>query len=264
MFRLIALVLLVACGSDSKNGKSPESTKLETIKTELLTRAHHCVEGYYKGFPCNDKTYLGIKSNDFGDSILYANLLCLSGQTETCIKPRIEDVDSRDMAIGLAAYLLATKDKETAKIFSDYFAKKPKAICFDACDKTRTVEDILARSGIAGMRRIGSGLIEAELLTEANTAPEGYQLRLVADKVVFYQFAGIDLTQKIGRTLYRRQTCNPYFRWLGYHSYDPAQLNVIGKNKYWRFSPSCKDLDVSQSNHWNEIYLINLTLKGVR
>jgi hypothetical protein len=260
--RLLALLLLAACGSQST--RHVNTTDAIALRERLRAQSFVCTEGYYKGFPCNDKTYRGVPHNDWGDSILYTNLLCLSGDSQYCLKPRFEDVDSRDTSLGLAAYLIATKDISTAKQFSDYFKTKPNRICFDECSRTRTIEDLLARSGIEGMRRLGSGIIEAELLTEANTAPEGYQLRLVADKLFIYSKLGIHMTSNIGKTLYRRQSCSPYFRWFAFGSYDARQLDIKGKNKVWRFSPSCADVRIEDSNGWSEILLINMTLTGNR
>ena len=257
---LLAIVLLVGCGNSDDVRRVNAHDALQ-VKARLLERAHRCTIGYYAGYPCNDKQYRGVKSNDYGDTDLYTNLLCLSGQRELCLPPTRLSIDSRDMAVGLVAYLATTKDAETLNVFKDHFKS---SVCFDECTKTRTIEDLLARVGIHNQRRLGSGLIEAELLTEAQTAPAGYQLRLVADKVIVYHKLGLHFTSRIGKILYHRQSCNPYFRWLAYGSYDLKQLDVVGSNKYWRFSPSCAEVDVKMTNHWNEIYLINLTLAGIR
>ncbi|MEB3220184.1 MAG: hypothetical protein VKN72_28665, partial [Nostocales cyanobacterium 94392] len=166
---------------------------------------------------------------------------------------------------GAAYYLLKTKDKEFNKELTEHLKTKDPRLCLDGCNYTPSLGDILARSGIKTFKKMPNEAIGAYLLTEARSAPIGYQLRLIADKYVFYKLTGLDLTNAIPRTLYDRQSCNSYFRYLAHGSYSLKNLDVKPVKLYnYRWSQACDRMDVRLSNLWSEIYLLQISIKGIR
>jgi len=255
--RLLALLLLTACGSQST--RRVNTTDAIALRERLRAQAFVC-----DGLPAQDTTYRGRQHCGIGDQPLYQGLGCLAGEEAYCKLPTLTELDSRDMVLGAVAYLAKTNDAAYRQQARSHFAALPKHVCFDACDRTPIIQDLMDRVGISDGGRLPSAAINSTLLTASLTAPEGYQLRLIADEVVIYRKLGVNITSKIAKNLYARQECNSYFRFLAYGSFDLQRLNnPSGTGKNWLFSDSCSEMDVKKSNGQMELYLINLVINGI-
>jgi hypothetical protein len=256
--RLLALLLLAACGSQPT--RHVNATDAISLRERLRNQAFTC-----DGLPAQDTTYWGRQHCGIGDQPLYQGLGCLAGEERYCKPPMLTELDSRDMVLGAVAYLAKTNDAAYRLEARKHFAALPKRVCFDACDRTPIIQDLMSRVGISDGGRLAESVIGFTLYNAALTAPEGYQLRLIADEVVIYRKLGVNISSKIAKNLYRRQTCNSYFRFLAYGSFDLSRIDVVPNvNKTrWLFSDSCSDMDRSRSNYQMELYLINLVINGV-
>ncbi len=255
---VIFTCLIAACGSDKPVKQNKD--ELIRVRDELRMWAHTC-----DGLPAQNTTYRGRNSCGIGDTNLYAGMGCLAGEKRYCIPPVLSDNDSRDMTLGVVAYLAATDDNKYRKEASEYFSKHPKAVCFDECTRTPIIHDLLRRVGVVTSGALHSSVINSTLLTASLTAPEGYQLRLIADEVVIYRKLGVNITSKIAKNLYRRQGCNSYFRFLAYGSFALDNINTKPNphKTRWLFSDSCSDMKRSASNGQLELYLANLAINGI-
>lgn len=255
---LLASLLLIGCGSDES--KPANKAELIRIRDGLRQWAHT-----YNGLPAQNTTYRGIPGGGIGDQPLYQGMGCLAGEQRYCKPPDLNEVDSRDQSLGVIAYLAATNDENYRKKASEYFSKHPNAVCFDSCTRTPIIHDLLRRVGVVSNGALHSSVINSTLLTASLTAPEGYQLRLIADEVVIYRKLGVNITSKIAKNLYRRQPCNSYFRFLAYGSFALENINTK-PNPYktrWLFSDSCSDMKRSSSNGNMELFLANLAINGI-
>ena len=255
---LLAIVLLVGCGNNEDVKRVNAHDALQ-VKARLLEWAYTC-----DGLPAQNTTYKGRPHCGLGDAELYAGMGCLSGELRFCKAPSIALLDSRDTWLGAVAYAIKTHDKVFISEAKEYLASKPGKVCFDACVRTPMMQDLFTRAGFVDGKTLPGYVINSTLLTAATTAPEGYQLRLIADEVVVYRKLGVKISSKIGRTLYDRQPCNSYFRLLAHGSFSLKNVDIPkGTGKLWRFSDSCNEMDASKSNGNMEIYLINLLTEGI-
>jgi hypothetical protein len=257
MIKLLLALLLSACGSSTT--RHVNANDAIALRSRLRTQAFTC-----DGLPAQDTTYKGRQHCGIGDSELYAGMGCLAGEKRFCVAPNIELLDSKDMWLGAIAYAIVTKDAEFISKARAYLRSKPGSVCFDACTRTPIIQDMFARVGFSDGGRLPAAAINSTLLTASLTAPEGYQLRLIADEIVIYRKLGVSISSKIAGNLYRRQSCNSYFRFLAYGSFDLQKLNKpAGTGKTWLFSDACSEMDVKRSNGNMELYLINLVINGI-
>jgi hypothetical protein len=190
---------------------------------------------------------------------------CLAGEQRYCVPPALKEVDSRDMQLGVIAYIVATGDKIYQKQAKEHFSKLPGRVCLDSCDRTPLVSDLMYRAGIINSGKLPVTVIESTLLSASLLNPVGYQLRLIADEIVIYKAMGISLTRNIAKNMYRRQSCNPYFRYLAYGTYNIYNINTRPNSvkTHWLFSDACSEAFPDKSNGNMELFLANLTLKGM-
>jgi hypothetical protein len=256
MIKLLFALLLAACGSQST--RHVNATDAIMLRECLRAQAFVC-----DGLPAQDTTYGGRQHCGVGDGQLYAGMGCLAGEKRYCIAPDIELLDSKDMWLGAIAYAMVTKDAAFISKAKSYLRSKS-GVCLDACTRTPIIQDLFYRAGFADSGKLPAAAINSTLLTASLTAPEGYQLRLIADEIVIYRKLGVNITSKIAKNLYRRQSCNSYFRFLAYGSFDLSRIShPAGTGKTWLFSDACSEMDVKRSNGNMELYLINLVIHGV-
>jgi len=252
------LACMMGCGSDKPAKQNKD--ELIRVRDELRMWAHTC-----DGLPAQNTTYRGRQHCGIGDQPLYQGLGCLAGEEAYCKPPTLTELDSRDMVLGAVAYLAKTNDAAYRQQARIHFAALPKKVCFDACDRTPIIQDLMDRVGISDGGRLPAAAINSTLLTASLTAPEGYQLRLIADEVVIYRKLGVNITSKISVNLYRRQSCNSYFRFLAYGSFALENINTKPNptKTRWLFSDSCSDMKRSASNGNMELMVANLAINGI-
>lgn len=255
---LLVTLLFLGCGTDSPTPAN--KSELIRIRDGLRKWAHTC-----DGLPAQNTTYKGRQNCGLGDSELYAGMGCLTGEKRYCVAPNIELLDSKDMWLGAIAYAIVTKDQEFVSKAKAYLQSKPNKVCFDACTRTPIIQDLFHRVGFVTNGALHSSVINSTLLTASLTAPEGYQLRLIADEVVIYRKLGVNITSKIAKNLYRRQPCNSYFRFLAYGSFALDNINTKPNphKTRWLFSDSCSDMNRNKSNGNMELMLANLAINGI-
>lgn len=256
---LILSVLFASCGRDHSTYRS-DRDQLLIIRDNLRSWAHTC-----NGRPAQNTKYRGVPGCGIGDTPLYEGLGCLAGEERYCNPPPLTEVDSRDMMLGVIAYLSATNDNNYRLQAREYFSKLDNRLCFDACDRSALITDLMIRVGIATGTKLSKSVIESTLLTASQVNPVGYQLRLIADEIVIYKQLGVNLTRNIAKNLYRRQSCNPYFRYLAYGNYNIYYINTPPNSykTHWLFSDACSEQYPDRSNGNMELYLVNLTLRGM-
>lgn len=164
-----------------------------------------------------------------GDSLLWAGLLCLSGNNLQCIAAgrsqnpttgqifrnphgllddaefsRTENSSSRDMLLGFLAYVLRGNYKIQAKKLLSYLRQNDYQLCNDATDNRCDMHWSTHQTIWGTMRfvweKIGldptwemdyADSVDEQLVSlQSAFAPEGYQLHLVGVEILLYQASG--------------------------------------------------------------------------
>ncbi len=193
---------------------------------------------------------------DDGDATLFSGLLCLSGEEAGCKaveaaqdtagkfwrSPRRVGVDtsnsfSRDMALGVLSYLLATKDQEAAQAWIQWIDQNSLCqlnvggVCqlrtYRYCRDDSDARCFITPGMWSVMRRVWEHLElplhkemktagEQTLVTEAEQAPLGYAFHLNAVVFFLYQKMGRNLAFEwdLINTIVERQPDNLFFQYL--------------------------------------------------
>ncbi len=162
LFVLLLIVMSCSKSVDVPHPMEDITTVLEQLKDNIdVSRDSFPMCQYtttFKGISKDTCTAEGTGSGD-ADAILFAGMLCLSGETLGCETVRASiDVDgqphrspgrlseedfSRDMFIGFMSYLVSTKDVQAAKRFQVWFERNDRALCLDSCDMRLTTWGIM-------------------------------------------------------------------------------------------------------------------------
>ena len=158
---LVLLVCLTACGTStpSPQPSTPiDQTTLRQLRDDIQAKSPTCqYTSTFRGVSKGNCLSEGTGTGD-GDVMLFAGLLCLSGSYIGCdtVAYSIDDngkpwrspgrvgIDkrsesfSRDMFLGLMAYLVRTKDTATALKFQGFLERNDNRLCLDSCDMTGT------------------------------------------------------------------------------------------------------------------------------
>ena len=285
-----------------------QASQLEELKKYWLNEVVEYCEGYPSKENCDD-----------GDSTIFNGLLCLSGEKVGCeaVKDaqgpdgrwwrsprRMENSNfnsgtpfSRDQAMGVLAYLAATKDKAAALRWYQWIkdnrpcsienpftgnctVKGLHRLCKGddsmQCTITPTVWSLmgyvwsyigLERSSLMS-RFSGSERSDIEL-EAAKTAKPGYRLHLKAIQSHISQYVGVGINSRIMRTLFERQPENPYFQYV---LFGPSQaifdkvIDVCPNPEYgfdstrfqWAWERATSSEAWHESMGWDCIFLSNL------
>ena len=154
MIRVLTIFLcfgLVGCGSLMKDKPKPKSSNQITEEQKQQLREMRS-DVYQWARECSEGIACGTKSNgvaEDGDSMLWAGILCLSGEQSQCTaakasvgsdgslhrnpdQDRTENSFSRDMFLGFLAYLAKTGDNVTGDLAYDYIIDNGNKLCTDA------------------------------------------------------------------------------------------------------------------------------------
>lgn len=207
---------------------------------------------------------------DDGDATLFSGLLCLAGEEQGCAavkaaqdsagkfwrSPRRVGVDSsnsfsRDMALGVLSYLLATKDTAAAQAWIRWVDQN--SVCqlnvggvcqlrtYRYCRDDSDGRCLITPGMWSVMRRVWEHLElplhkemkttgEQTLIMEAEQAPVGYALHLKAVVFFLYQKMGRNLAFEwdLINTIHERQPDNLFFQYL--HEGSSLRLQEALKN----------------------------------
>jgi len=224
---VILACVLSACGSLTKS--QPRSLNLASLapKIEALRAWVPTCEGFVSKGEC-----------DQGDIALFAGLTCLGGEELACqtVKnsigadgkiwrsPKAVNKDtknsaSRDMFIGVMAYVIATKDADALTRVSDYLAANDNMLCQDAtdgrCKMTDNVKNLLDHARIyLGLPALQSVKGYSQVLVaQASITPVGFELHLVGLQMLLLKKVGVwnESLQYGSEYLVSRQAENPFF-----------------------------------------------------
>lgn len=238
-----------------------------------------------------------------GDAALFNGLLCLSGDELACEAVRRSQGSdgrlwraefriasdavnsfSRDMALGVLAYLVATKDRDLAVRWMSWIEKNDFRLCRESSDTRcdfspgfwmlfREVWEFL---GLEPNEKMRSAVLEDSVmaLLQAHFSPAGFEMHLAGVNALIRKSMGqrSSTLQSLADVLAQRQPKNPFYAYLSLG----AQPLVIEKTIAWCPSgqPQMRaewsferDQDSSawlRSMGWECVMLINFIVRDSR
>ncbi|HYX37867.1 MAG TPA: hypothetical protein VE954_32590 [Oligoflexus sp.] len=242
---------------------------------------------------------------DDGDATLFSGLLCLAGEDQGCraVKaaqdttgkfwrsPRRVGVEasnsfSRDMALGVLAYLVATKDTDAAQSWLQWIDQnsvcqiKLGTVCqlktWRYCREDSDARCLITPGMWSMMRRVWEYLGlplhkemrttgENTLVAEAGQAPLGYALHLKAVIFFLYQKIGKNLPFEwdLIHTIAERQPDNLFFQYLQEGSSERLQQSLLalcpreapGETRQWTWERDTAENAQLQSMGWDCIFM---------
>ena len=296
--KLIALastLFFAACGNSPRD--NPEPVVDLSIKPETAVKLHELRNSTYSW----SKTCKGIACKEGptgdGDSLLWAGLLCLSGEQSQCNaasrsqdsdgrlwrspdRVGVEDVNtsSRDMLSGFLAYLAKTKDTASASALLIYIQNNDQLLCPDSTD-TRCLmlpasyglmSEIWKSLGLepSPNMKIAESGAESLLVANAKEAPSGYQMHLQGVNVFIRQYLGknSNKTLEAAKALSSREPTNPFFLYLVQGRSEAVAAQVLNKCpmstpgflNQWSWERSMEQKPWVDSMGWECIFMVNL------
>lgn len=227
---------------------------------------------------------------EVGDMVLFNGLLCFSGQRiESCnfvqqsqdatgrfwrspwrIGKDVENSFSRDMALGVILYGLATNDRQALTRFERFIEENDGLLCHDGTD-SRCIARIGTEFMLARVLRNEEdrfGLCGALLIAHALLAPVGYQLHLVAVQALIARELGFPKTQElVGRILAWRDAQNPFFQMLANRQKEAIEIAAAQmsfgaiKKTQWSLERDSAEEAYKTSMGWEFVFLTDLLQK---
>jgi hypothetical protein len=208
-----------------------------------------------------------------GDATLFNGLLCLSGDPESCdavrsaqgadgrlwrhrqrVNADAMDSFSRDMAVGVLAYLVATRDKKLAIDWMNWLERNDFKMCSPSSDNRcnftpgfwMLFRDVWAYLELPLNDNMNSAVVDDSVmaLLQAQWSPSGYQLHLAAVNALIRKKIGqqTQAIHSLTTTLSLRQPENPFFAYLSIG----AKESVLKKTLSW-----CPAERPSQRAEWS-------------
>lgn len=239
---------------------------------------------------------------DVGDATLFNGLLCLSGDELSCEAVRrsqgsdgriwraefrvaAEAVDSfsRDMAMGVLAYLVATKDVELARRWMLWIENNNWRLCRESsdnrCDFTPgfwlLFGDVWRYLGLPLNQNMRSAFLDDSVLAllQSQFAPAGFELHLASVNLLVRRSMGQQSAtlDSLAQALALRQGQNPFFAYLA----RGARSNVLRRTiewcpssaprlrTEWSFERNQQDKPWERSMGWECVMLINFLLRDL-
>lgn len=281
--------IIFACGTSSNPNRTTSAEKLAAMKQRveelrpLLPTCH-----YPNGFIGVSKDTCSAEKTGSGDAdtMLFSGLLCLSGEKIGCdtalrsFSPngqphrspaRLTENDlSRDMMMGILAYLVGTKDIKTAKLFQKWLYANNKRLCIDACTMTQpvwgTMGEVWKYLGLPLTLEMRAGMLTDDLaqMASAQYNDLGYTEHLVAVHVLIRQATDTNTAtyDKVVDILVKKDPNNPFFQWLdgnltGAIDLCLTQATYTSHKREWTIERA----DPYDSMGWEFVFLYNLMLK---
>lgn len=272
----IALTFVASCGWFEKDNPKPkpdnrvtqeQKDEMIALREQIRTWAHTC-----DGIACGID---GEGREQAGDSMLWAGLLCASGEESQCAAvkrsqktsgelcrypacDRTKNSFSRDMLVGYLASLTKTRDFINANRFVKYVTENNYKMCTDAtdnrCDLTRpqhnaiwaTMGKVWRKMGITptkDMKEADSVGDETIIQLESIFATEGYPRHLVAAELWVRQLSNnwsTQLQSAADQTL-AFQPKNPFFIYVAKGATKQAAQEVLEKCPAEKPEPDSND-----------------------
>ncbi len=219
----------------------------------------------------------GLVDDGSNDSMLWAGLMCASGDTRSGAGIRAcqstdgrlwrcpDDVGkdnansfSRDMALGFLMYVAASKDLDTFNYWLKYIDQVAE-MCPDDNDNRCHITAPLWWQ-IQHVKNGGDApwYLNAYLWVAAQTAALGYQLHLVGCHLLLnWQLTGCRNTT-IGGVLHRRQPLNPFFQWLAGEVVVIPRQPLNSNMTQWAWERADSEEAWNDSMGWDFIFISNL------
>lgn len=235
-----ALVLfsigLISCGQSDSGPSNPDLTQqVRSLVESIQSKVQGCdVQGvFHPGRPdCNLDDYsagpggFGCLSGDEQACKTMAMTIAEDGKPYRSYKNRIENDSvneySRDQLFGFVAYVVKTKDKESAERLLGYIERTGR-LCDNPddnrCDLTPAAWGLLSKVWrYLGLPRTASMVVndsvdDAVVLAQAQSVEVGYQLGLQVEFVFLAKQMGLDtaLLRNAARIAWDRQPKNPFY-----------------------------------------------------
>lgn len=239
---------------------------------------------------------------DVGDAALFNGLLCLSGDQLSCeavrrsqgsdgrmwrseIRVAADAVNSfsRDMAMGVLAYLVATKDVSLASRWMTWIESNNWRLCRESSDNRcdfspgfwSLFRDVWQYLRLPLNQQMDTAILDDSLLAllQSQFAPEGYELHLSAVNLLIRKSMGQKSTtlDALARALTTRQNLNPFFAYLSEGGTPRTQENLFQwcpdtapyERTEWSFERTEGDLPWERSMGWECLMLMNFILRDV-
>jgi hypothetical protein len=228
-------IITISCGSDPVDQPPPTPPKpsLQELKQKISPWVLY-----------NPSGIVVKRNSDDGDSLLWAGLLCGSGELNQCSAVKnsqspdgrmwrspelmLNDTKnsfSRDMLLGYMLYLIKTKDTQSANLFIDYLDTYNNQMCSDATDSRCSITPAMwglmrvvwNEIGLQPtlLMRMGNVLDETALLVEAGKCSD-YECHLIGVKALIIKKCNKE-TEKIKSAinkLVEKQPENAFFTFL--------------------------------------------------
>ncbi|NBW82712.1 hypothetical protein EBR21_13250 [bacterium] len=148
---------------------------------------------------------------------------------------------SRDMAVGVLAYLVATRDVELAQRWMNWIEKNDFRLCAQStdnrCDFTpgfwMLFRDVWEFLGLRTHEKMTASVVEDSVmaLLQAQFAPPGFEMHLAGVNALIRQSMGqkSQTLASLSQMLATRQTRNPFFSYLSLG----ANREVVRKTIDW-------------------------------
>ncbi|MFZ9519826.1 MAG: hypothetical protein ACO3A4_05055 [Silvanigrellaceae bacterium] len=245
--------------------QSPASTSAQTLsaKTFLSPQNIHLLQerrGQILAWSLRCDSSVAKENCDVGDAALFNGLLCLSGDGVSCeavrrsqgtdgrmwrASTRVEadsiNSFSRDMAVGVLAYLVATRDVELAQRWMNWIEKNDFRLCAQStdnrCDFTpgfwMLFRDVWEFLGLQTHEKMNASVVEDSVmaLLQAQFAPPGFEMHLAGVNALIRQSMGqkSQTLASLSQMLATRQPRNPFFAYLSLR----AMPEVVAKTLDW-------------------------------
>lgn len=243
------------------------------------------------------------ESCDVGDAALFNGLMCLSGDPMSCEAVRRSQGSdgrmwraeyriaadavnsfSRDMAIGVLAYLVATKDRQLAGRWMAWIEENDFRLCRETsdnrCDFTpgfwMLFREVWEHIGLLPTERMRTAFLDESVmaLLQAHFSPAGYQLHLAGVNVLLRRHMGqkTSTINSLAESLAERQPLNPFFAFIARganHDVVDKTLNWCPSNQpasrtQWSFERDFRNEPWIQSMGWECLMLINFLLRDLK
>ena len=233
---------------------------------------------------------------DVGDALLFDGILCLSGEAASCVAVRNaqgpdgrmwraqtrigkESVNSfsRDMSLGVLAYLVATKDVQLALQWMNWIQNHDGKTCSRATDNRCSFTpgfwnlfgDVWKYLGLPKTSEMENDFV-SDVLTlplQVSVAPSGYPMHLLGVNLLIRK--AMNASSLSSRTaasiLLAREPQNPFFQYLSSASHQDISLELLKKcpeskppfSNQWSFERANSEQSWLSSMGWECIALIN-------
>lgn len=234
---------------------------------------------------------------EVGDATLFNGLMCLSGDELSCEGVRRSqgsdgrmwraesrvDTDaansfSRDMAMGVLAYLVKTRDRELAARWMSWIESNDFRLCKESSDNRcvftpgfltlfREVWDFI---GLPATARMRASVLDDSImaLLQARFAPAGFEMHLAGVNALIRKSMGqtSPTLNSLAEALMVRQPLNPFFNYLALGAHARVVKQTLEwcpqghpqERTEWSFERDQAQKAWQKSMGWECIMLINL------